>query len=191
MALSQGDFNRLVDDHGAALYRTAYRMLGNRHDAEDVVQETFRSVWRSRKRYQPGRGDRAWLMSILRRRLADRWRRRTIPCVSTGSFTPEAAVTDPDPTHHGYADEVQQALDRLPAKLREALLLVVVGELTHQEAADELGVPLGTVLSRVSRARRQLRDLLLNNPPATGRTAEGEPATVPLKGQPKQRSGGA
>jgi RNA polymerase sigma-70 factor (ECF subfamily) len=130
-------------------------------------------------------------MSILRRRLADRWRRRTIPCVTTGSFTPEAAVTDPDPMHHGFADEVQQALDRLPAKLREALLLVVVGELTHQEAADELGVPLGTVLSRVSRARRQLRDLLLNNPAVTGRTAEGEPATVPLKGQPKQRSGGA
>jgi RNA polymerase sigma-70 factor (ECF subfamily) len=56
---------------------------------------------------------------------------------------------------------MQHALDRLPDELRESLLLVVVGELTHQEAADLLGVPLGTVLSRVSRARTRLREYLL------------------------------
>ena len=60
-----------------------------------------------------------------------------------------------------YTDEMQHALTQLPEELRETLLLVVVGELTHQEVADLMEIPLGTVLSRVSRARRRLRELLL------------------------------
>ena len=66
-----------------------------------------------------------------------------------------------DPLAGDYTDEMQFALSQLPTELRETLLLVVVGELTHQEVADLLAVPLGTVLSRVSRARRRLRDVLI------------------------------
>ena len=66
-----------------------------------------------------------------------------------------------DPFANEYGDEMQQALARLPVELRETLLLVVVGELTHQEVADLLHIPLGTVLSRVSRARQRLRQYLL------------------------------
>ena len=62
-----------------------------------------------------------------------------------------------DPIAEGFTDEMQRALAELPMELRESLLLVVVGELTHQETANVLGVPLGTVLSRVSRARERLR----------------------------------
>jgi RNA polymerase sigma-70 factor (ECF subfamily) len=62
-----------------------------------------------------------------------------------------------DPTANDFTDEMQRALAELPIELRESLLLVVVGELTHQETADVLGVPLGTVLSRVCRARERLR----------------------------------
>ncbi len=69
----------------------------------------------------------------------------------------DVAVEAADPTADGFTDEMQQALAALPDELRESLLLVVVGELTHQETADALGVPLGTVLSRVSRARQRLR----------------------------------
>ena len=65
MALNQADFNRLVEDHGPTLYRMAYRMIGDQHEAEDMVQETFRSVWKSRARYEAERGDRAWLVAIL------------------------------------------------------------------------------------------------------------------------------
>ena len=65
-----------------------------------------------------------------------------------------------DPLENQYTDEVQHALDGLHVDLRETLLLVVVGELTHQETADLLDIPIGTVLSRVSRARRQLRERL-------------------------------
>jgi len=161
LALSQAEFNRLVTDHGSALYRLAYRLVGDRHEAEDVVQETYRSAWKSRRLYQPGRSQRAWLAAILRRRAADRWRRRD-PAVRVGSAAQlEPGRADPDPLRNEYGDEMQHALGRLSEELREALLLVVVGELTHQEAADLLGVPLGTVLSRVSRARKRLRDYLL------------------------------
>jgi RNA polymerase sigma-70 factor (ECF subfamily) len=160
LALSQADFNRLVDDHGPVLYRMAYRMIGDEHEAEDMVQETFRSVWRSRARYEPERGDRAWLVSILRRRIIDRWRKRPPPRPLADESDLEISVLDQDPFDGEFTDEVQAALDRLPDEFRETLLLVVVGELTHQEVADLLDVPLGTVLSRVSRARTRLRDYL-------------------------------
>jgi RNA polymerase sigma-70 factor (ECF subfamily) len=161
LALTQAHFNTLVEDHGPALYRMAYRMVGDRHEAEDVVQEAYRSAWRSRDRYQPGRGDRAWLASILRRRVVDRWRRRRPPVVLSGSSTVDVSVDAEDPLSNELSDEMQGALHRLPTELRETLLLVVVGELTHQEVADLLEIPLGTVLSRVSRARRRLREFLL------------------------------
>ena len=160
LALTQADFNRLVEEHGPAMYRIAYRMIGDQHEAEDMVQEAFRSVWKSRSRYEAQRGDRAWLVSILRRRIIDRWRKRPPPSVLAGDNELEVGVAGEDPFRDEFSDEVQAALARLPAELRETLLLVVVGELTHQEAADLLGIPLGTVLSRVSRARTRLRDYL-------------------------------
>ena len=161
MALTQAEFNRLVEEHGPALYRIAYRMLGDSHEAEDVVQEAFRSAWKSRSRYDPGRGDRAWLAAILRRRVIDLWRRHRPPATLSGDYTPELGVPAEDPFEQEFTDEVQAALMRLPEELRETLLLVVVGELTHQEVANLLDVPLGTVLSRVSRARTRLRGYLL------------------------------
>lgn len=162
MALSLDQFNALVEEHAPALYRIAYRMVGDRHEAEDMVQEAFRSAWKSRDAYEEGRGDRAWLASILRRRIVDRWRRSTLPTVTIGHSQPEQGVSGDDPLAADYTDEMQLALAGLPVELREALLLVVVGELTHQEVADLLEIPLGTVLSRVSRARRRLRDLLIS-----------------------------
>ncbi len=160
MALSQADFNALVTDHAPSLYRMAFRLTGDRHEAEDVVQEAFRSAWTSRERYESGRGDRAWLASILRRRVVDRWRRLPRENIITGGDTFDVETAGENPLAGEFTDEMQAALARLPADLRETLLLVVVGELTHQEAADLLNVPLGTVLSRVSRARARLREYL-------------------------------
>jgi RNA polymerase sigma-70 factor, ECF subfamily len=161
LALSQAEFNGWVDEHGPALYRMSYRMVGDRHEAEDLVQDTFRSAWNSRRLFQSGRSPRAWLASILRRRVIDRWRRAAPPSVLAGDGPLEISVEAGDPLADDYSDEMQQALGTLPKELREAILLVVVGELTHQEAADLLQVPLGTILSRVSRARGKLRETLL------------------------------
>lgn len=135
--------------------------MGDAHEAEDMVQEAFRSAWNSRRRYEQGRGDRAWLVSILRRRIIDRWRKKPPPLAIDPTLQEQQHQVEPDdPFADEYTDEMQRALGRLPGELRESLLLVVVGELTHQEVADELLIPLGTVLSRVSRARKRLREYL-------------------------------
>jgi RNA polymerase sigma-70 factor (ECF subfamily) len=157
VALTRGEFADLIHEHAEALYRIAYRMVGECHDAEDVVQETLRSAWTCRERFEQGRGQRAWLATILRRRVIDRWRRVGRRLVLVADGTLDVAVDAVDPTADAFTDEMQQALSALPRELRESLLMVVVGELTHQETADALGVPLGTVLSRVSRARQRLR----------------------------------
>jgi len=161
VALSRADFVVLIHEHAPALYRIAYRLVGDCHDAEDIVQETLRSAWKSRERFECGRGERAWLAAILRRRVIDRWRRVGRRLILLGEGTPEVPAAAVDPVANGFTDEMQQALSQLPPELRESLLLVVVGELTHQETANALGVPLGTVLSRVSRARLRLRKHLL------------------------------
>jgi RNA polymerase sigma-70 factor (ECF subfamily) len=101
------------------------------------------------------------LISILRRRIIDRLRKKRPPQPIDPSLQEQQQSVEPDdPFADHYSDEMQRSLNRLPAELRESLLLVVVGELTHQEVADELSIPLGTVLSRVSRARSRLREYL-------------------------------
>jgi len=166
LALSLAEFNRVVTEHGPTLYRMAYRMVGDQHEAEDLVQEAYRSAWKSRKTFRPGGGERAWMASILRRRVADHWRRPRPPTILAGEKSLEVGYAGDDPLRDEFTDEMQGALAHLPEDLRETLLLVVVAELTHQEAADLLEIPLGTVLSRVSRARKRLREYLM----ATGST---------------------
>ena len=159
-------FDRWVSDHVETLYRVAYRLLGDPHDAEDVVQDAFRSAWMSRHLYDSARSERAWLLAILHRRAPDHWRRsgsRVPP--GSGELPHPVAPAGRDPFDDELSSAMQRALDRLPEELRETLLLVVVGGLTHQEAADLQGIPLGTVLSRVSRARGRLREYLLETPP--------------------------
>lgn len=159
-------FDRWVSDHAAVLYRVAFRQLGNRHDAEDVVQDAFRSAWLSRHLFDASRSERAWLLTILRRRASDHWRRRDGKEVAGVTSPGPMARDEADPFKDELSSAMQDALGTLPAELRETLLLVVVGELTHQETADLLGIPLGTVLSRVSRARSRLREQLLAAPVA-------------------------
>ena len=157
VALTLGEFNQMVDENASALYRTAYRLVGDPHEAEDVVQETFRSAWRGRDRFEQGRSDRAWLVKILRCRVADYWRKSRPKTVAKNDPRLDLSQDAEDPFRDELSDEMQKALETLSDDLRETLVLVVVAGQTHQEAADELGVPLGTVLSRVSRARTKLR----------------------------------
>ncbi len=143
MALTIAEFNGMVADHGPAMYRLAYRLVGDRHEAEDLVQEAFRSAWKSRNLFRSEGGSRAWLSSILRRRVADHWRRPRPPAVVADDQRLEIELPAEDPCRDELTDEMQHALDRLPPELKDTLILVVVAELTHQEAADMLWRAVG------------------------------------------------
>ena len=162
MSDRRGDFDRTALVHLAELLRVAVRVCGNRPAAEDLVQETYLQAWRSFDRFEPGTNCRAWLYKILvyvhgqRRRKVTREPR----LVKLDDASESTLGFDP-PTPDGLtATAVKAAYDRLPEPFREVVLLTDVEELTYREAADVLGVPIGTVMSRVSRARRLLRQEL-------------------------------
>jgi len=148
-------FNDLVREHTSRLYALAYRLTSDRHMAEDIVQETFKSVWKTKKEIDK-QHEKAWLSVILRRRYIDMKRARPFPLTSENL---EIEVSDPNYVDN-FSRNVQDALNKLDEDIKETLLLVVVNGLTHDETARVLQIPLGTVLSRVNRARNQLRKML-------------------------------
>ena len=144
------------------LFRTASRVLGERSRAEDVVQEVFLQAWKSFDRFEPGTNCRAWLFKILfhcmnhHRR---KWYR--FPLLREKEEFLEANLTSVEPIPEHLTDEdILAALDRLPGDYRAVVMLVDVEEFTYKEAAEILGIPIGTVMSRLSRGRKGLRDLL-------------------------------
>ena len=155
-------YERWVRDHAAELYRFAYRFCGDRDVAEDLVQETFYEAWKSLGSLRHEDRARAWLYQILRHRYA-RLRRtesRTPLHVPLDSVEPAPShapsVTDSSIKH----DALQTALNGLSDRVKVPLLMVFMEGQTCQEAADLLDLPLGTVLSRIHRAKRRLRELL-------------------------------
>jgi RNA polymerase sigma-70 factor, ECF subfamily len=155
----RSDFDRVALVHLSELLRVAVRVCGERATAEDLVQETYLQAWRSFDRFEPGTNCRAWLYKIL---FYVHWQRRRKvtrepPLLKLDEAMESRLRFDP-PTPDGLtAGAVKAAYDRLPGPFREVVLLTDVEELTYREAAEVLGVPIGTVMSRVSRARRLLR----------------------------------
>jgi RNA polymerase sigma-70 factor (ECF subfamily) len=173
-AARRGDrdaFNRLVIRYQSLVYNLAYRTLGNREDAADVTQETFFSAYRHLEEFH-GRAFKRWLLRIAVNACYDLLRRRRRrPSVSLEELLgaeeapldlparergPELAALDAE-----TAAAVQRGLLRLPEEQRLVVVLCDVQGLSYEEAADALGVPIGTVRSRLSRARARLRDELL------------------------------
>ncbi len=148
--------------HMADLFRAATRMAGDRARAEDVVQEVYLQAWKSFERFEPGTNCRAWLFKILFHCLQHhrrRWFR--FPFLQDADEFIETRLTYTAPVPEHLTDqEILAALDRIPAEFRAAVLLVDVEEFSYKEAAEIMGVPIGTVMSRLSRARRLLREQL-------------------------------
>jgi RNA polymerase sigma-70 factor (ECF subfamily) len=143
----------------------------NRDDAEDLLQETILRAYRFFHQFTEGTNCRAWLLAILYNNFRNAWRRgaREQPAVSNEEFDREieARSLQSDQTRSNPEDliggrivgrQIEAALSTIPADFREALLLVDAQELNYQEAADVLGVPLGTIKSRVSRGRALMRE---------------------------------
>jgi len=160
-------FELLYDRHGAAAFSLAYRMTGDRSAAEDVSQEAFLSIWRSRLRYQPERGSvRTWVLGIvhnraidaLRRNVVHERRRSAIEGIEERQEAPE--LTDVEAARREEARHVRTALDSLPDDQRHTIELAYFGGFSHSQIADMLDTPIGTVKGRMRLGLEKLRHQL-------------------------------
>jgi RNA polymerase sigma-70 factor, ECF subfamily len=151
--------------HLRSLFGAAYRMTGNAHDAEDLVQETFLRAHRAFDRFERGSNARAWLHTILSRVRTDLYRRskRRPETVELSGEGP--AVAAPQNALASGREDLERALRALPGAFREAVVLRDVQELSYAEIAGALGIPVGTVMSRIHRGRALLREALAGRKP--------------------------
>jgi RNA polymerase sigma-70 factor (ECF subfamily) len=162
-------WDEVVRDHSARVYRLAYRLTGNRHDAEDLTQEVFVRVFRSLSSYTPGTFE-GWLHRITTNLFLDMVRRKArirfdaLPDdaerIPGRELSPQQVYDD---AH--FDGDVQAALDALPPDFRAAVVLCDLEGLSYEEIADALGIKIGTVRSRIHRGRSQLRAALPHRAP--------------------------
>lgn len=165
----------IVAEHSPRVFRLAYRLTGNRHDAEDLTQETFVRVFRSLSSYRPGTFE-GWLHRITTNLFLDQARRRSRIrfealgedagarfASPSGRGTPERGFE-----HENLDYDIQAALDALSPEYRAAVVLCDIEGLSYEEIAATLGIKMGTVRSRIHRARAQLRVALAHRAEAAG-----------------------
>jgi len=156
-----------------SLYNFASWLVHNKTNAEDLVQETYLKALRSFASFQPGTNFRAWMFRILRNTfLSSRStldRRMTVeidseddvPALAATSATPESLLIE-----RSRKNAVQNAIEQLPVIFREVILLCDVEDASYQEIAEILSIPMGTVMSRLARARKAVRESVLGVPQA-------------------------
>ena len=169
--MASGDhlaLGELYDRHARLLYSLALRIVRERSDAEDVLQETFSQVWRQANRFEASRGTVVgWLVTVTRSRALDRLRQRRTQREGTGDFDRLAdSLADPSRALDlqlvtaEQADRVRQALAALPDELRIPLELAYYEGLSQSEIAERLQTPLGTIKTRMRQTLHRLRDAL-------------------------------
>ena len=161
---SAGDrdaYETLYRRYARSVFGLALRRLGDRGRAEDAVQETFASVWRSAATYKPERGPGApWLYGVARNAIVDRSRARSEPPAEA----PDEPSPDPSPEDRAEQAwtrwQVHRALEQLPEREREVLALAYWSDLSQSEVAARLDIPLGTVKTRTRSALQRLATIL-------------------------------
>lgn len=151
------------------LRRYARALASSREEADDLVQDTLERAW-TRSALWPGVEDmRAWLFSIMHNVHVDRVRRPRLATVALDEQTPEVQAAAAPSDRLAMLD-LQAALEQLPVEQKEVILLVALEDMPYADVARTLGIPMGTVMSRLSRGRERLRALM-----------EGRPEPVRLK----------
>lgn len=158
------DFEGIALPHAQALFRTALRVLGNRSEAEDAVQETMLQAWKSIARFEPGTNMRAWLYRILFHVISHqrrKWQRFDCGWTAEQEQHWMETLTYEAPVAQELQDEeVLAAFAKLPESYRAVVLLADVQEFSYKEIASVLSIPIGTVMSRLNRGRKLLRSQL-------------------------------
>lgn len=160
-------FEELAVPHLEMVYRVARRLARNQHEAEDLVQETYLKAYKAFSRFEMREfGIKPWLLKILHNTFFNRRARQKKAPKATDQATLEqtheatesesASEAPPDLDYENVDQEVKAAINGLPEEFRSVLLLWATMELSYQEIADILSVPIGTVMSRLHRARQQL-----------------------------------
>lgn len=158
MSESLETFEALALPHTSDLFRAAASMLGNRTEAEDAVQEAFLQAWKSFDRFTPGTNCRAWLFKILFHTVSHHRRKWLGRLVNQDPQSMEDRLADKPPVPDHLTDKgVLSAFRRIPPKYAEVVMLADVHEFTYKEIQDTLGIPIGTVMSRLNRGREALR----------------------------------
>ena len=157
-------FAVIFDRHGSAAYSLAYRMCGERELAEDVVQETFTSLWRGVGSYRAARGSlRSWLLAATRNRMIDAFRARTakqasdVPDEGLEAWLTDGSDTFAQASARDEARAIRVALSELPQEQRTVIELAFFAGLSHSEIAARLGLPSGTVKGRMRLGLTKLR----------------------------------
>jgi RNA polymerase sigma-70 factor, ECF subfamily len=157
-------FELVYDRHGGAAFSLAYRMVPNRVTAEDITQEAFLSIWRSRERYEPTRGSvRTWMLGIVHNRAIDALRRNVVHdrrrASAEGIEEREEAPgrTDVEVARLQEARNVRDAMKQLPDEQSRVLELAYFGGFSHSQIADMLEMPIGTVKGRMRLGLEKLR----------------------------------
>lgn len=154
-------FEALAHPHRDALFRAALKMCGgDAGTAEDMVQSTYLKAFVNFHRFKPGTNLRAWLFRILANNVISAFRHRRIAREAPypSGFEPRVSTRPVVPfDFEEVGDDLKHALDGLPENYREVFLLAALDDTTYGEIARRLGVPIGTVMSRLWRARRQLK----------------------------------
>ena len=161
-AAAAGRFEAEAMPHLNDIFRTATRLMGDRARAEDVAQEVYLQAWKSFHRFEPGTNCRAWLFKILFH-CANHDRRKwfRFPLLKEAEEFLGAGLVAPATVPDSLTDEeILAALDRMPSDFRAVVMLVDVEEFSYKEASEILTVPIGTVMSRLSRGRKLLREQL-------------------------------
>mgnify|MGYP003581504018 CR=1 FL=1 len=156
--------------HAASLFRIALWLTRDHTTAEDLLQETLMEALSSFHRFTPGTNCRAWLVSIMyHRHSKKRWEARRLHLVSDAEERIAETIPFEAPTPQNVTDEeVLSALESLPRPFQEVVVLADIEEFSYKEIAAATGVPLGTVMSRISRGRKLLRSRLVEYARAHG-----------------------
>ena len=160
--MKRQDFEEAALPHLSDLYRTATRLLADSTKADDVVQDVYLQAWKSFDRFEVGTNCRAWLYKILFH-VVHHHRRKwfNVRMVKDSEEILDQVAVSSDPIlEHLTDEEILCALDRVPHDFRAVVLLVDVDEFSYKEASAILNVPIGTVMSRLSRGRKLLREQL-------------------------------
>jgi len=165
--VQEGDpaaFEQLYDRHGGASFALAYRMVGDRVTAEDISQEAFLSIWRSRARYQADRGSvRTWVLGIVHHRAIDALRRNLVHekrRSSADGIEERFEAPESTPVEAGRREEaraVRAALEDLPDEQTRVIELAYFGGFSHSQIAEMLQMPIGTVKGRMRLGLDKLR----------------------------------